>query len=268
KIYAMKTLNKLYILRCKELSFYMQERNVLKLSEHSTWFPKLLTSFQDSQNLYFVMEFAGGGDLLNLLGRQDNLVLTEEETRFYMAEIILAVNDLHKFGYTHRDIKPQNILIDNDGHIKLADFGSCIKLNNDGLVNSRVPVGTSDYISPEVLQAQEGKTQYGAECDWWSVGILMYELLQGDPPFYSDFTATTYAQIMNSDVTRDLIEKYFKLIKLCDREKRIGLNGVEEIQNHPFFNGIDWNNIRSIKPPFLPQLKSPEDTQYFEEYEN
>jgi serine/threonine protein kinase len=80
----------------------MQERNVLKLSEHSSWFPKLLSSFQDSQNLYFVMEFAGGGDLLNLLGRQDNLVLTEDETRFYMAEIILAVNDLHKFGYTHR----------------------------------------------------------------------------------------------------------------------------------------------------------------------
>lgn len=275
KIYAMKTLNKLYILKCKELSFYMEEKDVLSLSRFSEWIPKLYATFQDAENLYFVMEYAGGGDLFSLLDRNSPPIIDEVEARFYLAEILLALCDLHSLNYAHRDLKPHNILIDNNGHIKLADFGSCIHLNKDGLITSNIPVGTSDYISPEVLQAQEKKSSYGPECDWWSLGILLYELLQGDPPFSSDSLIETHNQIMNhkehltffgmypiSDDAKDLIKRL-----VCDRETRLGKAGPQEIKNHPFFNGIDWENIRNTKPPFVPSLVSPDDASNFSVYD-
>ncbi|KAJ9059437.1 hypothetical protein DSO57_1002433 [Entomophthora muscae] len=275
KIYAMKTLNKLYILRCQELSFYMEEKDVLTLSRFSPWIPKLHATFQDSENLYLVMEYAGGGDLYNLLVRNSLPIISEDDARFYLAETVLALSDLHALNYVHRDLKPQNILLDNDGHIKLADFGSCIQLNPDGKITSNIPVGTSDYISPEVLQAQERNASYGPECDWWSLGILLYELLQGDPPFSSDNLLETHSQIMNhqkhlafygmypiSDEAKDLIQKL-----ICDRDVRLGKNGPQEIKEHPFFAGIDWENIRHTTPPFVPSLISPDDTSNFSGYE-
>ncbi|KAI9294635.1 Mrck beta in complex with Tpca-1, partial [Neoconidiobolus thromboides FSU 785] len=276
RIYAMKTLNKMYVLRCKELSFFMEEKEVLSLSKYSPWIPKLYAAFQDSENLYLVMEFAGGGDLFSLLDRNYPPIINEEEAKFYIGEIVLALSDLHSMGFVHRDLKPQNILIDNQGHIKLADFGSCIQLNNQSSVTSNIPVGTSDYISPEVLRAQEGNTNYGVECDWWSVGVLIYELLQGDPPFSSENLMETHSQIMNhknnlmfhgiypiSEEARDLIEKL-----ICDREVRLGKNGVEEIKSHPFFRGINWNSLRNQTPPFIPTLITPDDTSNFNGYED
>jgi serine/threonine protein kinase len=195
-MYAMKTLNKLYTLRQKEQAFFMEERDVLVHSMQSKWMPKLHAAFQDEENVFLVMEFVSGGDLFSLLARQEVPILEEDAAKFYMAELVLAVEELHSMGYVHRDLKPSNILIDSNGHVKLADFGSCIKLDEQGQVTSTVPVGTCDYISPEVLQAREGNTSYGKECDWWSIGILLHEILYGDPPFYSDTIAETYGKIM------------------------------------------------------------------------
>ncbi|RKP39490.1 kinase-like domain-containing protein, partial [Dimargaris cristalligena] len=272
QIYAMKTLDKQNLLRQRDQSFFMEERDVLVQATGSDWFPSLHAAFQDESNLYLVMEYASGGDLFSVLDRSQNAVLAEETAKFYIAEIVLAIAELHKLGYVHRDIKPQNILIDAKGHIKLADFGSCIRLNAKGLVTSKVPVGTCDYISPEVLRAREGNSGYSHTCDWWSLGIVIYEMLQGDPPFYSESVPETYAKIMTHQISLEFDEDDVKispeaksLIRglLCDPAQRLGRNGLEEILQHPFFEGIDWKGIRQISPPFLPDIKTPDDTSYF-----
>ncbi|KAJ1657816.1 hypothetical protein IWQ61_002844 [Dispira simplex] len=250
----------------------MEERDVLIQGNGCEFFPTIHAAFQDERHLYLVMEYVPGGDLFSLLDRSQNAVLSEADARFYIAEIILAINHLHKMGYAHRDIKPQNILIDAKGHIKLADFGSCIRLNNKGMITSKVPVGTCDYISPEVLKAREGNFGYTQACDWWSLGIVIYEMLYGDPPFYSESIPETYAKIMTYQISlefddevntvspqaKDLIQRL-----LCEQDQRLGRDGVADIMAHPFFEGLDWAAMRQITPPFLPDIKTPDDTSYF-----
>ncbi|KAJ1976162.1 hypothetical protein H4R34_004081 [Dimargaris verticillata] len=272
QVYAMKIMEKQHLLRQRDQSFFMEERDVLVQSSGSNWFPVLYAAFQDADNLYLAMEYAPGGDLFSVLDRSENAILAEDTAKFYIAEMVLAIAELHKLGYVHRDIKPQNILIDAKGHIKLADFGSCIRLDANGLVTSNVPVGTCDYISPEVLRAREGNKGYTQSCDWWSLGIVIYEMLQGDPPFYSESIPETYAKIMThqislefddetakvSDDAKDLIRRL-----LCDPDCRLGKQGLEEIQRHPFFRNIDWKELRCQSPPFLPEISAPDDTSYF-----
>ncbi|KAJ1963643.1 hypothetical protein IWQ62_003154 [Dispira parvispora] len=272
QVYAMKVLEKKHLLRQRDQSFFMEERDVLIQGNGCEFFPSIHAAFQDERHLYLVMEYVPGGDLFSLLDRSQNAVLSEADARFYIAEIILAINHLHKMGYAHRDIKPQNILIDAKGHIRLADFGSCIRLNKQGMITSQVPVGTCDYISPEVLKAREGNFGYTQACDWWSLGIVIYEMLYGDPPFYSESIPETYAKIMTYQISlefddeinavsvhaKDLIQRL-----LCEQDQRLGRDGVADIMAHPFFEGLDWATMRQVTPPFLPDIKAPDDTSYF-----
>jgi len=313
KIYAMKTLKKEEMLKKDQLAHVRAERDVLAESD-SAWVVQLFYSFQDSQTLYLIMEFLPGGDLMTMLIKYDTF--SEDVTRFYIAECVLAIEAVHKLGFIHRDIKPDNILIDKDGHIKLSDFGLSTgfhkqhdssyyqrlldssngvqsptaaiqqKARNSVMVNAihltmtskdqietwkanrrklaYSTVGTPDYIAPEIF-LQKG---YGNECDWWSLGTIMFECLVGYPPFCSESTHETYQKIIQwqyhlafpDDVhlSREAEDLIRRLITSPDRR----LN-VEQMKNHPFFFGVDWNTIRHIDAPFVPNLRSVTDTSYF-----
>ncbi|KAK3596286.1 hypothetical protein CHS0354_030661 [Potamilus streckersoni] len=274
-VFAMKVLRKSETLAQHEIAFFEEERDIMAKAT-SPWITKLHFAFQDKDNLYLVMEFHAGGDLLSLLSRHDD-ILEEDMARFYLAEITLGINSLHLMGYVHRDIKPENILLDYQGHIKLADFGSAAKLSSDHLVTSRMPVGTPDYVSPELLTSMNNhhvKANYGVEVDWWSLGICMYEMLYGKLPFTDEggSMVSTYANIMNyknclkfptnvtvSPEAVDLIKKL-----LIEKENRLDYSGIKK---HPFFKSLKWDSLRNESAPFVPNLSSMDDTSNFDEFE-
>ncbi|KAG8086070.1 hypothetical protein GUJ93_ZPchr0010g9125 [Zizania palustris] len=237
-VYAMKKLKKSEMLRRGQVEHVKAERNLLAEVD-SAFIVKLYYSFQDEEFLYLIMEYLPGGDMMTLLMRKDTL--TEDEARFYIAETVLAIESIHKHNYIHRDIKPDNLLLDHSGHLKLSDFGLCKPLDSSNfpnlnepdytsakgakpfpdstsqLSNSTAPkrtqqeqlshwqknrrmlaystVGTPDYIAPEVLL----KKGYGMECDWWSLGAIMYEMLVGYPPFYSEDPMSTCRKVCPFD---------------------------------------------------------------------
>jgi len=267
------------------------ERNVL--AKHATsYIVKLMYSFQDQKNLYLAMEYCPGGDLRRLLDALHHL--EEHETRLYLAEMILAVHSLHKLGYIHRDLKPDNFLIDSRGHLKLTDFG----LSKEGFSTRQLPVasplsstqhfsrcfnsrrqlafsvvGSPNYMSPEVLQGES--KGYGVEVDWWSIGCIFFEMLAGYPPFMAETAVEVFAKIFNwrsslsdalNDIRWKLSDAAVNLLTrfLCEPEKRLGVHDIDEIKRHPFFAGLQWDNLQNETPLFVPKLKHEADTSYFE----
>ncbi|XP_073258725.1 rho-associated protein kinase 1-like isoform X2 [Porites lutea] len=270
-VYAMKLLSKFEMIKRSDSAFFWEEREIMAHTT-SPWIVKLHYAFQDAKNLYMVMDYMAGGDLVNLMSNYD---IPEKWAKFYGAEVVLALDAIHGMGFIHRDVKPDNMLLDKHGHLKLADFGTCMRMDKDGMVRSDTAVGTPDYISPEVLKSQGGEGYYGRECDWWSVGVFLYELLIGDTPFYADSLVGTYGNIMdhkNSLKFPDDIEiskdaKHLICSFLTDRTQRIGQKGIEEIQRHRFFinDQWDWNSIREAIPPVVPELSSDDDTTHFDD---
>ncbi|XP_022102582.1 rho-associated protein kinase 2-like isoform X3 [Acanthaster planci] len=273
KVYAMKLLSKMEMIRRSDSAFFWEERDIMAYA-NSEWIVQLHYAFQDAKYLYMVMDFMPGGDLVNLMS---NYEIPEKWAMFYTAEVVLALDAIHSMGFIHRDVKPDNMLLDASGHLKLADFGTCMKMDQDGMVRSDTAVGTPDYISPEVLKSQAGDGYYGRECDWWSVGVFLYEMLVGDTPFYADSLVGTYGKIMDhknslifpddvSSSAKDLISGF-----LTDRENRLGRNGIAEIKKHRFFisNNEMWtfDNIRQTVPPVVPELASDVDTSNFDDIE-
>ncbi|XP_048646640.1 myotonin-protein kinase isoform X6 [Marmota marmota marmota] len=278
QVYAMKIMNKWDMLKRGEVSCFREERDVLANGDRR-WITQLHFAFQDENYLYLVMEYYVGGDLLTLLSKFGERI-PAEMARFYLAEIVMAIDSVHQLGYVHRDIKPDNILLDRCGHIRLADFGSCLKLRADGTVRSLVAVGTPDYLSPEILQAVgggPGTGSYGPECDWWALGVFAYEMFYGQTPFYADSTAETYGKIVHykehlslpladtgvPEEARDLIQGL-----LCPAEIRLGRGGADDFRKHPFFFGLDWEGLRDSLPPFIPDFEGATDTCNFDVVED
>ena len=286
KIVAVKKIKK-SVIETKNQIIHIRNEQLLMSKIKSPWIVDLIASFQEGDYLYLIMDFLPGGDLMNLLIKKD--ILTENESKFYIAEIILAVESIHKLDCIHRDIKPDNILIDKNGHIKLSDFG--LAKVSDKLYNYDLNirkfnvdneesefkheknyscVGTAYYVAPEVLN----KKGYGPEIDWWSVGIIFYEMLCGYAPFCSKETSRVCYKILHWEkflefpkkinLSKNAIDLIKKMINYpyC----RLGKNGVEEIKKHPFFNDIDWDNLHNMKPPFIPNLSCDNDVKYFEKF--
>ncbi|KZV69519.1 kinase-like protein [Peniophora sp. CONT] len=360
QLYAMKQLRKTDMLRKGQEGHVRAERDILKSAALVTspgsgeWIVKLHYSFQDRDNLYLVLEYMGGGDLLNLLIERD--VFPEDFTRFYVAEMVLAIQSCHKHGFIHRDIKPDNFLFDPNGHIRLSDFGLATDLHwahdtsyyeqqrlhllrkhgidledslGDGTRTKRLDrldvdklmggdgkggiftwreknrrklaysvCGTNSYMSPEVIRGQG----YSYGCDWWSLGVIMYECLYGFPPFVSKSRHVTRQKILNwrqslrfpnkPAVSREGIDLMQQLLR--EPEDRLGSqatsstirpnsqivnarrsgflaatgtsnDGADLIKAHPWFRGIDWLNIHRYPAPYRPELTNPEDTRHFDD---
>ncbi|XP_066256742.1 rho-associated protein kinase 1 isoform X1 [Euwallacea similis] len=273
KVFAMKRLSKADLIKRSDSAFFWEERHIMAHAK-SDWIVQLHYAFQDAKHLYMVMDYMPGGDIVNLMS---NYEIPETWAKFYTMEVVLALDVIHSMGFVHRDVKPDNMLLDKYGHLKLADFGTCMRMDSDGLVRSNNVVGTPDYISPEVLQSH-GKGIYGRECDWWSVGIFVYEMLVGETPFYADSLLGTYNKIMYHESNLifpeevEISKEAKSLIQglLCDRTRRLGRNSVGEIKNHPFFintEGWSFDNLRDSAPPVVPELVSDDDTRNFDDYE-
>ncbi|XP_045028679.1 serine/threonine-protein kinase Warts isoform X1 [Daphnia magna] len=329
-LYAMKTLRKTDVLKRNQVAHVKAERDILAEADNE-WVVKLYYSFQDKDNLYFVMDYIPGGDLMSLLIKLG--IFEEHLARFYIAELVCAVESVHKMGFIHRDIKPDNILIDRDGHIKLTDFGLCTGFRwthnskyyqrngdhsrqdsfdpgedwtNECRCNNAVGgncntfgtphitghppvlktlerrrrrehqrclahslVGTPNYIAPEVLL----RTGYTQLCDWWSVGVILYEMLVGQPPFMANTPAETQYKVINWSTTLQ-IPNYANLspeaadliVRLCtSADQRLGRGGAGELKTHPFFNGVDFDGgLRNKTAPYIPKIRFATDTSNFD----
>ncbi|KAM9456271.1 myotonin-protein kinase isoform 2-T2 [Clarias gariepinus] len=271
QVYALKIMNKWDMLKRGETACYQEEREVL-LKGDRRWITELHYAFQDDNYIYLAMDYYVGGDLLTLLSKFGDHI-PEDMAQFYLAEMVMAIDSVHRLGYVHRDVKPDNILLTADGHVRLGDFGSCLRLQDDGMVHSSLAVGTPDYLSPEILRAVEGGGGYGTECDWWALGVCAYEMLFGSTPFYAESLSETYAKIIHfqdyfefpasaveiSEEARSLITSL-----LCDRNERLGANGSADFRSHPFFSGLQWSILHQLPAPYQPEVSNATDTSNFD----
>jgi len=181
----------------------MEEKLILCSDNPSPWLTQIHSAFQTEEAIYLAMEFMAGGDIMSLCIRADetNIIKLDEATvKFYVAEVVMALQALHERGWVHRDVKPENLLLDSTGHVKLADFGSCARLNERGLAYSAVAIGSPDYISPEILASEGTGVWHGIGVDVWSLGITLYEMLFGDVPFGGDTLLETNSKISQHQV--------------------------------------------------------------------
>ncbi|KAL8281126.1 hypothetical protein RQP46_006484 [Phenoliferia psychrophenolica] len=267
RIYAMKVLSKREIVAKKEVAHTIGERRILQQSSDSPFLLGLKFSFQSDSDLYLVMDYKSGGELFHHLQKEGRF--TEDRARFYTAEIVLAFEHLHKFDIVYRDLKPENILLDATGHIVLCDFGlSKPDLPSDALTNTFC--GTTEYLAPEVLLDDHG---YSKLVDFWSLGVLLFEMCCGWSPFYAEDTQQMYKLICFGKVKfpRGVIgedgKQFVKGLLNRNPKHRLGATrDAEELKEHAFFSSIDWTALaaRAIAPPFKPYVDSDESVANFD----
>jgi serine/threonine protein kinase len=266
QLYAMKLMEKRLLQETDQVGQTITEKQVLFqvafpfcVSAHAT--------FQTPDQVVMVLDYVPGGDLFGRL--KEDGKFSEPRARLYAAELALAIGHLHKHGFIYRDLKPENILVDRDGHIKMTDFGLVKSQMSGASATTTTFCGTPEYIAPEMLQQQP----YTKAVDWWSYGILIYEMLAGIPPFYDENTNRMYRRIISEDIQypSDFSPQARSLIgALCDRNPSTRLGSseqdVEEIKSHPFFASLNWQSVydRKYTPEWIPHIAGEQDTHNFD----
>ena len=266
EVFAMKSLKKDLLIEEDQIESTILEKEILQNIDHP-FLCRLIFCFQTEDRIFFVMPFLSGGELFQHIKKFKRF--SEEMARFYGAQIAIAIQYLHDKKIIYRDLKPENILLDEKGYLRLVDFGMAKKLEYNNKALSFC--GTPEYLAPEIIKG-EG---YDINVDWWSLGIILYEMLCGVPPFYVDNLDQMYDLILNTEVsfpediflsdnTKDII---FKLLKKDVKERLGYISGIIEIKNHPFFSGIDFQAIenKKVESPFIPQIDNNTDVQNFDE---
>jgi len=253
KVYAMKVLRKETIIQRKQVAHTRAEKTILQMIQH----PFIVTlhyAFQTEDKLYMILDYINGGELFFHLKKEGRF--TEERVKFYAAEITCALCHLHSYDIVYRDLKPENILLDSEGHICITDFGLSKELSEGG---AHTFCGTPEYLAPEVLKGQG----HGTPVDWWSLGTLIFEMLTGLPPFYSQNVNIMYQKILSGELR---IPGYISpegqslLNGLLNRDV-VGRLGDNTIKQHQFFKTIDWEQLeaKKLEPPFKPKVKDQTD---------
>ncbi|KAI0047966.1 cAMP dependent protein kinase [Auriscalpium vulgare] len=259
--FAMKVLRKTEIIRLRQVEHVKAERYILSRVRHP-FIVDLYATFQDSLNIYMLLSYVPGGELFTHLRRAGRF--SPDVTRFYLATIVVALKYLHSFNIIYRDLKPENLLLDHRGYLRLTDFGFA-KVVDD---RTWTLCGTPEYLAPEIIQSDG----HGKPADWWACGILAYEMMVGYPPFFDETAYGIYERILEGKVhwprdmdalSRDLIKGFLH----PDRSKRLGnmTAGPQGVLDHPWFRGVDWEALerREIRAPIVPHVSSPDDTRYF-----
>uniref|UniRef100_A0A6Q2YWF0 Protein kinase C n=1 Tax=Esox lucius TaxID=8010 RepID=A0A6Q2YWF0_ESOLU len=260
--FAIKALKKDVVLMDDDVECTMVEKRVLALAWDNPFLTHLYSTFQSKEHLFFVMEYLNGGDLMFHIQEKGRFDLYR--AMFYSAEIICGLQFLHSKGIIYRDLKLDNVMLDHSGHVKIADFGMC-KENVFGENRATTFCGTPDYIAPEILLGQ----MYSFSVDWWSFGVLLYEMLIGQSPFHGDDEDELFESIRMdtphyprwiTKEAKDLMERLFER----DSTRRLGVVG--NIRSHPFFKTISWPALerREVDPPFRPKVKAPNDCSNFD----
>ncbi|KAI5159499.1 protein kinase X [Nematocida ausubeli] len=259
KLYALKIMSKAQIINSNQLLHVYNEKTVM-LSLYSSFFVRLYSTFQDKRYLFMVMEYVPGGELFSFM--KEIIKFTVKQARFYIAEILVALETLHGLGIVYRDLKPENVLLDREGHIKLADFGFSKRLYQP---LTWTLCGTPEYLAPEIVM----NIGHGFEVDFWSLGVILYEMIVGYPPFYHDNQVELCRLIIRGHVkfpsfvdpvSKDLIKQLLQ----TDRKKRLGhKKGVKMICRHSFFREINWSIVqsRNYTPPIVPIINEENDTK-------
>ncbi|EEB12401.1 RAC protein kinase DRAC-PK85, putative [Pediculus humanus corporis] len=265
-IFAMKVLKKASIVRNqKDTAHTKAERNILEAVKHP-FIVDLKYAFQTGGKLYLILEYLSGGELFMHLEREG--IFLEESACFYLSEIILALEHLHNQGIIYRDLKPENVLLDAQGHVKLTDFGLCKEHIQEGIVTHTF-CGTIEYMAPEILT----RSGHGKAVDWWSLGALLYDMLTGNPPFTAENRKKTIEIILKGKLNlppyvtpdaRDLIRKLLK--RQVNQRLGSGAEDGKAIRRHAFFKHINWSDVisRKLEPPFKPCLTSEDDVSQFD----
>jgi len=262
---ALKILSKTEVIRLKQQEHIRSERHILLQVDHP-FIVKLYNTFESAENLYLLLEYVYGGEVFSHLRQAGRF--SKEYCKFYSGQIVLVLKYLHGLNIVFRDLKPENLLISSNGYIKITDFGFAKELSED----TWTLCGTPEYLAPEIIQSKG----HGLGVDWWALGILMFEMLCGYPPFFDDNPFGIYQKILIGKIE---FPKYFddygkdlvKRLLTADKTQRLGStpkDGANDIWCHKFFRGVDWHALAAgrIQAPIVPQVTSPLDTHYFEAY--